>query len=81
MHGRWTLSPRDYVKEVRRFRDEIGNLAWAAPQDWMCEPHMIARTGLSLDAHQLLTVQNLHGHSFLNLPEDLANDDSERSVE
>lgn len=69
MHGRWTLAPAEYVAEVRRFRDEIGGLAWAAPQDWMCEPIVIAGgeaargirfagTGLSVEEHQRRTVEN-----------------------
>jgi hypothetical protein len=64
MHGRWTLDARAYVAEVRRFRDEIGRLAWAAPQDWMCEPVMLARTGLSVEEHQRRTIAN-----FLELRE------------
>jgi hypothetical protein len=42
LYGRWTLSAADYVALVRRFHDAIGNLQWAAPQDWMCEPQVIA---------------------------------------
>lgn len=64
LHGRWTLSAREYVAEVRRFRDEVGGLAWAAPQDWMCEPAMLAKTGLSVDEHQRRSVAN-----FLELRE------------
>jgi hypothetical protein len=68
MFGRWTLDAKTYAGEVRRFRDEIGNLAWAAPQDWMCEPIVLrggraggvtfAGTGLSVDEHQRRTVEN-----------------------
>lgn len=58
MHGRWTLSASDYAAVVRRFRDEIGGMAWAAPQDWMCEPPMLARTGLDVSEHQRRTVAN-----------------------
>lgn len=58
MHGRWTLSAADYVADVRRFTDEIGRLAWAAPQDWMCEPSMLAKTGLSVADHQQRTIDN-----------------------
>lgn len=57
-YGRWTLTPREYVAAVRRYRDEIGHLAWAAPQDYMCEPTMLARTGLSVREHQRRTVEN-----------------------
>ena len=59
LHGTWTLSPADYVTVVRRYRDEIGQLAWAAPQDWMCEPLVREKTGLSVKQHQDLTIENL----------------------
>jgi hypothetical protein len=58
-HGRWTVTARAYVDEVRRLRDDVGNLAWAAPQDWMCEPPMLHKTGLTVDEHQRRTVDNL----------------------
>lgn len=58
LHGRWMLSARDYVAMVRRYVAEIGSLAWAAPQDWMCEPDMLRRTGLSVEKHQRLTIAN-----------------------
>jgi hypothetical protein len=56
MHGRFTVSAANYAAEVRRFRDEIGRMEWAAPQDWMCEPAMIERTGLSVAEHQRRTI-------------------------
>lgn len=40
-NGRWTISPREYVKAVIRYDEEIGRLEWAAPQDWMCEQPII----------------------------------------
>jgi hypothetical protein len=43
---------------VRRYHDEIGNLGWAAPMDWMCEPFMLAKTGLTIAVHQVRTVAN-----------------------
>ncbi len=58
LHGRWTLSAREYAADVRRFRDNVGGLAWAAPQDWMCEPIMLAKTGLNVEEHQRRTVDN-----------------------
>jgi hypothetical protein len=67
-YGRWTVEPRDYVTRVRRYRDDIGQLQWAAPQDWMCEPIVInggtiagqrfAGTHLSVAEHQRRTVLN-----------------------
>jgi hypothetical protein len=56
MHGTWTISPADYVAAVRRYRDEIGGLRWAAIQDWMCEPEVLKMTGLSVTEHQRRTV-------------------------
>lgn len=67
-YGAWTISPREYVARLYRYRDEIGHLLWAAPQDWMCEPIVIAGgyaggqrfagTGLSVAEHQRRTVAN-----------------------
>lgn len=56
--GGWKLSPREYVALVRRFRDEIGKLDWAAPMDWMCEVEQLQRTGLSVPQHVERTVAN-----------------------
>lgn len=60
-HGSWDLgpTPAQYVARIRRYRDEIGHLAWAAPQDWMCEPWITAKTGLSVTEHHRRTVDNL----------------------
>ena len=67
-YGRWTVTPQQYVTRLRRYRDEVGNLLWAAPQDWMCEPVIInggtagglrfAGTGLTVTEHQCRTVAN-----------------------
>lgn len=59
MHGEWTIDAPTYSALVRRYRDEIGMLEWAAPQDWMCEPFMLAKTGLNVFEHQLRTTLNL----------------------
>src|SRR5688572_22878073 len=58
LFGTWTVTARQYAAEVRRWRDEIGNLEWAAPQDWMCEPFMLAKTGYTVYQHQQFTVNN-----------------------
>ncbi len=56
--GGWQTPPAQYVAEVRRFQEEIGGMHWAAIQDWMCEPHMLAKTGLTVEEHQARTVQS-----------------------
>jgi hypothetical protein len=58
MYGEWRTDPAEYVTYVDRYDYEIGNLDWAAPQDWMCEPWMVAKTGLSVRVHQERTVSN-----------------------
>jgi hypothetical protein len=58
IHGRWRIDVHTYVREVRRYADEIGRLQWAAPMDWMTEDHVLARTGASLLTRQRRTVDN-----------------------
>ena len=56
--GEWQVTPADYITEVRRFRDEVGGMDWASPQDWMCEPMMLEKTGLTVADHQRLTIDS-----------------------
>jgi hypothetical protein len=60
-YGTWDHGPaaRQYAAQIRRYRDEIGHLAWAAPQDWMCEPAITARTGLTVADHQRRTIDSV----------------------
>lgn len=69
MFGSWDrVPPEVYVKAVYRYRDHIGHLDWAAPQDWMCEdvvinggrvgPVTFVGTHLSVAEHQRRTVEN-----------------------
>ena len=57
-YGQWRTDPLEYVQWVKGYDLEIGNLDWAAPQDWMCEPWIVAKTGLSVREHQERTVEN-----------------------
>ncbi len=63
-HGAFRTSPEAYAAAVRRYRDEIGQLQWAAPQDWMCEARVLAKTGLPIREHLARTVG-----SYLRLKE------------
>lgn len=58
LYGEWRTTPAEYAAAVRRYRDEIGQLDWASPQDWMNEPAVIAKTGLTVTEHQRRTVAN-----------------------
>lgn len=55
-HGRWTISAADYARAADRYRREIGRLEIASIQDWMCEPFITRKTGLSVAEHQRRTV-------------------------
>jgi hypothetical protein len=56
MFGRWETLPGWYAEEAMRYQREIGGLDFAAVQDWMCEPFMIGKTGLSVAEHQERTI-------------------------
>jgi hypothetical protein len=59
LYGAWRTSPAAYAGAIVRYRDEIGSLAWVAPQDWMCEPSILAKTGRSVAFHQAATVASV----------------------
>ena len=56
--GGWQMTADAYADLVLSIAERVGRMDWAAPQDWMCEPHMLRRTGLSVDEHQGRTVEN-----------------------
>lgn len=55
-HGRYRHSVADYAREIRRWVGK-GKLLAAVAQDWMCEPFIVEKTGLSVERHQVLTVE------------------------
>ena len=58
MYGEWRTKPSQYIANIRRYINEIGRLQWAAPQDWMCEPQVLKKTGKTIEMHQWLTINN-----------------------
>jgi hypothetical protein len=64
LHGGYQTSAREYMERTRVHAREIGNLQWAAVQDWMCEDMILEKTGASIAEHQRRTVQ-----SYLDLRE------------
>lgn len=58
MYGEWRTTAKEYARAVRIYSEDVGNLVWAAPQDWMCESHIVEKTGLSVREHQRRTVEN-----------------------
>lgn len=55
-HGRYRMPVSDYAAQIRRWKDN-GNLLAAVTQDYMCEPHILAKTGLMVAEHQRLTIE------------------------
>lgn len=58
-YGEWTTPAHQYIARARRYYDTIGQLDFIAPQDWMCEPHMLKRTGLTVEIHQERTINSV----------------------
>lgn len=54
--GGYRSSVAEYAAEIRRWAGN-GNLLAAVAQDWMCEPWIVEKTGLSVLVHQQLTVE------------------------
>lgn len=55
-HGGYPDPPEEYAEQIRRWKD-CGNLLAAVSQDYMCESHMLAITGLTIADHQRLTIE------------------------
>lgn len=55
-HGCYPDPVRVYADQVRRW-STVGRMVAAVAQDWMCEPAMLARTGLDVATHQRYTLE------------------------
>ena len=52
-HGHYTINEDDYVQCIKHHGPRL-----AFCQDWMCEPHILQKTGLTIYEHQMLTFKN-----------------------
>ena len=55
-YGRWRTGPEEYARQINRLK-ENGNLLAAVSQDLMCEPFILAKSGLTIEDHQRLTIE------------------------
>lgn len=55
-HGGYRRDVAEYAGQIRRW-SQCGTLVCAVAQDWMCEPWIVAKTGLNVADHQRLTVE------------------------
>ncbi len=58
-HGHFVMSPQEYAEHISRW-SRCGTLLAAVAQDWMCEPWIVERTGLSVAEHQARSLQSYH---------------------
>ena len=58
LYGCYRTSAKQYADEAIRYHEEIGNMDFAAIQDWMCEPFMLKKTGLTVREHQQRTIDS-----------------------
>lgn len=58
LHGRYRSGVEEHAAELHRlFSAGIVKIAAAVAQDYMCEPAMLSKTGLSIADHQRLTIE------------------------
>ena len=55
-HGHYRHDVAEYASQIRRWAGN-GNLLAAVAQDWMCEPFILAKTGLTVQQHQANTIE------------------------
>ena len=55
-HGAYRHTVADYAEQIRRWA-RCGQLVSATAQDYMCEPFILAKTGMDVPTHQRLTIE------------------------
>ena len=56
LHGHYRYPPSEYAALVNRWGN-CGTMEMAVTQDYMCEPFILAKTGLTIAEHQRLTIE------------------------
>lgn len=66
-HGRYREGPEEYAAQIRRW-SRCGRLLAAITQDYMCEPFILEKTGLTVADHQRLTIERYDALLAQSLP-------------
>lgn len=66
-HGRYRHGVEEYAEEALRWTG-TGNLQAVVAQDYMCEPWILAKTGLTVAEHQRLTIERYQHLRAARLP-------------
>ncbi len=53
-NGKYSYTPKQYIEAVNRLNPDL-----FFSMDWMCEPTILKKTGLSVKDHQLKTTENI----------------------
>lgn len=67
-YGEFRTSIEQYASEIKRW-STCGNMELAVTQDYMCEPFMLNKTGLTVEDHQRLTIERYDKLISLVYPE------------
>lgn len=68
-HGRYRHTVGEYAAEIRRLHDaNVVKISAAVAQDYMCEPWMLEKTGLTIADHQRLTIERYDDLLACELP-------------
>jgi hypothetical protein len=66
MYGKWNIDAAAFVAEAREDADQVGNLEYCAPRDWMCEP-IIINGGYAAGRHFVGTKKSIKEHQKLTV--------------
>lgn len=56
-HGGYRHAPEVFAREAAEWTERVPGCLFVASQDFMCEPFILARTGMTLAEHQRLTIE------------------------
>jgi hypothetical protein len=56
-YGFYRETPQEYANEITRLLGLDDGLKAVVSQDWMCEPFILRKTGLTVEDHQRLTIE------------------------
>lgn len=68
-YGAYRHSVEEYAAQLRRLHDDgVVKISAAVAQDYMCEPWMLKKTGLTIPEHQRLTIERYDALVACDLP-------------
>lgn len=56
LYGRYRYPVDEYINQIERWR-VCGRLQAVVSQDYMCEPFILSKTGMTVEEHQALTIE------------------------